>query len=100
MAKCAQLVLPVAMMLGAGSLLAVPMIAGIVAATIAKGAENIFRYTVNDATMQLLYVPVPANHRGRAKAFIDGILKPASIGASGTIAAASVPPPAASPWCA
>jgi ATP/ADP translocase/HEAT repeat protein len=79
------LVLPVAMMLGAGSLLAVPLIAGIVAATIAKGAENIFRYTINDATMQLLYVPVAANHRGRAKAFIDGILKPTSIGASGIL---------------
>jgi ATP/ADP translocase/HEAT repeat protein len=79
------LVLPAAMLLGAGSLLAVPMIAGIVAATIAKGAENIFRYTINDATMQLLYVPVPANNRGRAKAFIDGILKPISIGVSGVM---------------
>jgi ATP/ADP translocase/HEAT repeat protein len=79
------LVLPLAMMVGAGSLLAVPMLAGIVAATIAKGAENIFRYTINDATMQLLYVPIPAHHRGRAKAFIDGILKPISIGASGLL---------------
>ena len=79
------LVLPSAIMLGAGSMLAVPLIAGIVAATIAKGSENIFRYTVNDATMQLLYVPVPPHHRGRAKAFIDGMLKPASIGVSGVM---------------
>ncbi len=79
------LVLPCAMAVGAGSMLAVPLIAALVAATVAKGAENIFRYTINDATMQLLYVPVPAQHRGRAKTFIDGILKPASIGVSGIL---------------
>lgn len=79
------LVLPAMILLGAGSMLAVPLISGIIAVTIAKGAENIFRYTVNDATMQLLYVPVPAHHRGRAKTFIDGMLKPASIGISGVL---------------
>lgn len=79
------LILPAALALGAGSLLLVPMISAIVAATLAKGGENIFRYTINDATMQLLYVPVPAHQRGRAKAFIDGMLKPLSIGASGVL---------------
>jgi HEAT repeat protein len=56
-----------------------------VAATLTKGAENTFRYTINDATMQLLYVPVPTHQRGRAKAFIDGILKPVAIGLSGLL---------------
>lgn len=79
----ALLVLPAAMLTGAGAMLFVPLISALVAATIAKGAENIFRYTINDATTQLLYVPVPSHNRGRAKAFIDGILKPASIGVSG-----------------
>lgn len=79
------LVLPVAILSGAGAMLFVPMISMLVAVTVAKGAENIFRYTVNDATMQLLYVPVPSHNRGRAKAFIDGILKPASIGVSGLV---------------
>lgn len=79
------LVLPIAILSGAGSMLFVPLIPMLAAVTIAKGAENIFRYTVNDATMQLLYVPVPSHNRGRAKAFIDGILKPASIGASGLV---------------
>jgi len=46
------------------------------ASNIAKGSDSIFRYTLNDASMQLLYVPVPAHQRGRAKALIDGILKP------------------------
>ena len=79
------LVLPAAITLGAGAILFVPLISAVVAVTLAKGAENIFRYTVNDATMQLLYVPVPSHQRGRAKAFIDGILKPASIGVSGLL---------------
>ncbi|MCA9549459.1 MAG: MFS transporter [Myxococcales bacterium] len=77
-------VLPVAMLSGAGAML-LPFVAAVAAASIAKGAEVVFRYTVNDATMNLLYIPVPAHHRGRAKAFIDGILKPVSIGASGVV---------------
>lgn len=77
-------VLPVAILAGAGAIL-LPFVAAIVATSIAKGAEIVFRYTVNDATMNLLYIPVPSHLRGRAKAFIDGILKPVSIGASGLI---------------
>lgn len=81
----ALLVLPVTLLGGVVSLLMVPMIPAIVAATLTKGAENTFRYTINDATMQLLYVPVPTHQRGRAKAFIDGILKPIAIGLSGLL---------------
>jgi ATP/ADP translocase/HEAT repeat protein len=76
-------ILPLGLLSGAGAMLAVPMVSPLVAVTVAKGAENIFRYTVNDATTQLLYVPVPSHYRGRAKAFIDGILKPVSIGVAG-----------------
>ena len=76
-------ILPVAIVAGVTGILFVPLVSAIVAATIAKGAENVFRYTINDATMQLLYVPVPSNRRGRAKAFIDGILKPSSIAVAG-----------------
>ena len=78
-------VLPVAMATGVVGILLVPLVSALVAATVAKGAENIFRYTLNDATMQLLYVPVPSHHRGRAKAFIDGILKQGSIAVSGLL---------------
>lgn len=52
-------------------------------AAVAKGADAVFRYTVNDATTQLLYLPVPAHSRLKAKAFIDGILKPVAYGATG-----------------
>lgn len=77
-------ILPIAILFGATAVL-LPFIAAVVATSIAKGAEVVFRYTVNDATMNLLYIPVPPHHRGRAKAFIDGILKPISIGASGIV---------------
>jgi ATP/ADP translocase/HEAT repeat protein len=78
-------ILPIGLLGGAAAMLAVPLISALAAVTIAKGAENIFRYTVNDATTQLLYVPVPSHYRGRAKAFIDGILKPVSIGVAGVL---------------
>ena len=77
------LVLPSMIALGIGSMAFVPLLSPLFAVTLAKGAENIFRYTINDATSQLLYAPVPATQRGRAKAFIDGILKPTSIGFAG-----------------
>lgn len=78
-------VLPVSLLLGSTSLLLVPLITTLTAVSLAKGAENILRYTINDATTQLLYVPVPSHQRGRAKAFIDGILKPAAQAAAGIV---------------
>ncbi len=85
----ALLVLPCALMVGATSLAALvpmfPIIPILWAGTFTKGTENVFRYTLNDAVMNLLYVPVPAHQRGRAKAFVDGILKPVSRGASGLL---------------
>ncbi len=53
--------------------------------SLAKGSDSIFRYTLNDASMQLLYVPVPQHLRGRAKALIDGILKPFAGVAAGLL---------------
>ncbi len=53
------------------------------AATLAKGTENSLRYSVYDATMQVLYTAVPAEVRGRAKALIDGNLKPIASGLAG-----------------
>ncbi len=68
--------------LGAGSV-AVLLSSALWAATFAKGGEFVFRYTLNDATTQLLYLPVPAQLRAGAKAFIDGVLKPGAIGLAG-----------------
>jgi len=58
---------------------------GLFASSLAKGSDTIFRYTINDASMQLLYVPVQAHIRGRAKAFIDGVLKPTAIALTGAV---------------
>ena len=74
------LLLPV--FLAAGSILVLLMPA-LVMVTFLKGADNVLRYTVNDAASQVLYLPVPGRIRGRAKAFIDTILKPAAQGITG-----------------
>ncbi|MBI2372500.1 MAG: HEAT repeat domain-containing protein [Deltaproteobacteria bacterium] len=79
----ALLVLPTSLAIGSIGLLMVPLVPGLSAAALAKGAENVLRYTVNDSTMQLLYNPVPSDLRGRAKSFVDGVLKPLGIGVAG-----------------
>lgn len=81
----ALVVLPGMMALGVGSMFLVPLLSPLFAVTLTKGAENIFRYTINDATTQVLYLPVRSDRRSRAKAFIDGILKPMSIGVGGLL---------------
>jgi AAA family ATP:ADP antiporter len=74
-------VLPGAILMGVMTWFITPI--AVVATSLMRAAENIFRYTINDTTVQVLYVPVPAFKRGRAKAFIDGVLKPMSIGSTG-----------------
>jgi HEAT repeat protein/ATP/ADP translocase len=74
--------LPVGLALGSGASAAMAN-PGLFVSSLAKGSDTIFRYTINDASMQLLYVPVPAHVRGRAKAFIDGVLKPSSVALAG-----------------
>lgn len=74
-------ILPTAILGGAVAWMLIP--GAIVGASLMRAAENVFRYTVYDATLHLLYVPVPGHRRGRAKAFIDGVVKPGSIGLCG-----------------
>ncbi|MEM6367991.1 MAG: Npt1/Npt2 family nucleotide transporter [Myxococcota bacterium] len=76
-------VLPLAILAGSLAWLVFPAV--IVGASLMRGAENVFRYTVHDATIHLLYVPIPGHQRGRAKAFIDGVLKPGAIGLCGVL---------------
>lgn len=77
-------ILPVSLALGDVALIIVP---ALWAASMAKGADTLFRYSVNDATTQILYLPVPAQVRVSAKAFIDGVIKPTSIGLAGVLLA-------------
>ena len=79
--QVALLLLPIALFSGSFLLATAPLLlSAFWAATIVKGSENVFRYTIYEVSMNLLYVPVSSHLRARAKTFIDGILKPASIG--------------------
>jgi AAA family ATP:ADP antiporter len=77
-------VLPVSLAFGNVALVIFP---ALWAASMAKGADTLFRYSINDATTQILYLPVPAQARVSAKAFIDGVVKPVAIGLSGLVLA-------------
>ncbi len=77
-------VLPLSLAFGNAALLIFP---ALWAASMAKGADTLFRYSINDATTQILYLPVPAQARVSAKAFIDGVVKPVAIGLSGLVLA-------------
>src|SRR5437764_1301018 len=76
--------LPVGLAFGSATAAVVPN-PTLFMSSLAKGSDTIFRYTINDASMQLLYVPVQAHVRGRAKAFIDGVLKPTAIALTGAV---------------
>src|SRR5438105_5701757 len=76
--------LPLGLALGSGASVAFSA-PGLFGSSLAKGSDTIFRYTINDASMQLLYVPVQPHVRGRAKAFIDGVLKPTAVALTGAV---------------
>jgi ATP/ADP translocase/HEAT repeat protein len=78
----ALLILPVMLFAGLVSQI-LSLLSAFAAVVFTKGAENAFRYSVYDATMQVLYTPVSTQVRGRAKTFIDGIVKPVSGGLAG-----------------
>jgi ATP/ADP translocase len=74
--------LPALLALGATGLLLLP---GLVAATFCKATEGTLRYTLNDAGMQLVYVPVPSQVRSRVKAAIDAVARPGTEAAVGLL---------------
>src|SRR5439155_15799753 len=65
--------LPAGLALGSGFSAALPN-PGLFVASLAKGSDTIFRYTINDAPIQRLSVPVQPTGSGLAKTFIDAIL--------------------------
>lgn len=74
--------LPASLGIGSGLFAAWPTLWAV---TGLKGADVLFRYSVNDATTQILYLPVAPNARASAKAFIDGVVKSAAIAAGGGV---------------
>jgi HEAT repeat protein len=55
------------------------------AVTLTRSSDTIFRYTIHDTSFNLLYVPIPNKLRSQARAVIDGIFKPLTIGLSGVL---------------
>jgi len=91
------MLLPGALTVGAIAFLVQP---ALWSASLLKGGDAVLRYTVNDATMQFLYLPVASGLRGRAKALLDGMVRPLAIGISGALLVGIVPrmPQSALAW--
>ncbi|MHC4662948.1 MAG: Npt1/Npt2 family nucleotide transporter, partial [Planctomycetota bacterium] len=77
------LLLPVSLLFMSFGILFYPFGRMIWPVTGAKGSDILLRFTINATTIQLLYLPVAAEFRARAKAVIVGILKPIFIAGSG-----------------
>ena len=69
--------LPLSLAGGLGALLAS---SSIVAAVAARGADQGFRHSIDRASIELLYVPVPADLRARVKSFLDMVVGRAADG--------------------
>lgn len=77
------LILPASIALGSGLIL----VSGgmLVAAAWPRGSDVVFRYTVNDAALNTLFLPIQPALRRRAKAILDGIVKPPIVGLLGLL---------------
>ena len=74
--------LPLSLAGGLGALLAST---SIVAAVAARGADQGFRHSIDRASIELLYVPVPAEVRARVKSFLDMVVGRAADGLASLI---------------
>ncbi|MFH1571107.1 MAG: HEAT repeat domain-containing protein [Gemmatimonadota bacterium] len=68
------LLLPAAMALGSGAILVTG--GALWAAAAPRACDVVLKYTVNDAALNLLYLPAGARLRARAKAVLDGMVRP------------------------
>lgn len=64
----ALLVVPVALLLGSAGILVFGTLA---AAVVLRGFDQVFRYSVDKSSVELLYLPVPFATKVQAKSFID-----------------------------
>ena len=67
----ALFVVPVAMVMSSVGLF---VFGSLVAVVALKGSDQILRYSLDKATVELLYLPVPANLMFRVKSFIDTVV--------------------------
>lgn len=67
----ALFIVPVAIM---GSSVGVLIFGTLLAASMLKASDQVLRYSIDKATTELLYLPVPAAHTFRVKSFIDTVV--------------------------
>jgi AAA family ATP:ADP antiporter len=67
----ALFIVPSAMLLGSAGVL---VLGSIVAAAALKASDQVLRYSIDKATVELLYLPVPSAHTFRVKSFIDTVV--------------------------
>lgn len=67
----ALFIVPTAMLMGSFGVL---MLGSLVAAASLKASDQVLRYSIDKATVELLYLPVPAAHTFRVKSFIDTVV--------------------------
>jgi ATP:ADP antiporter, AAA family len=71
-------------MLAAGTV-ALVLTGGLAAAVLLKGSDQVLRYSIDKATVELLYLPVPSAHTFQAKSFIDTVVWRAGDGFAGAL---------------
>jgi ATP:ADP antiporter, AAA family len=67
----ALFIVPTAMLMGSMGVL---LLGTLVAAAALKASDQVLRYSIDKATVELLYLPVPASHTFRVKSFIDTVV--------------------------
>ena len=78
----ALFIVPTAMMMGS---LGVLILGTLVAAAALKASDQVLRYSIDKATVELLYLPVPAAHTFRVKSFIDTVVYRLGDAAGGVV---------------
>jgi AAA family ATP:ADP antiporter len=67
----ALFIVPTAMLMGSTGVL---LLGTLVAAAALKASDQVLRYSIDKATVELLYLPVQASHTFRVKSFIDTVV--------------------------
>ena len=67
----ALFIVPTALLMGSAGVL---VLGTLVAAAALKASDQVLRYSIDKATVELLYLPVPAAHTFRVKSFIDTVV--------------------------
>ncbi|MBI4863161.1 MAG: hypothetical protein HY815_23280, partial [Candidatus Riflebacteria bacterium] len=82
------LIMPLCMLGSSAALVVAPVI---LVASALKFSDNAFQYSINEASCQLLYFPFPQAVKGKVRALMDGLVKPAAYALAGLVLLAAVP---------